>query len=366
MKIECVQTILEYALNKSARFTDKNPSFPILSCILLEAVNHALIIRATNLDLGIEIHLPVKVEKEGKIAVSGYILAQYLTSISPGKNIILEQNNENLLVRSNKSRTTLKGISHEDFPVIPRILKENSYTAQSEDFMKGIKSVFYSAASSRIKPELASVYIACFHNTIFFVATDAFRLAEKKLISKNTSDFGPLLIPIKNVVDIMRTLEDITSPLTLSWNEHQMGIEFENTYLTSRLVSGNFPDYAMIVPKEHTTEVVALKNDVLRALKTATIFSDKSNQSKLFMSSQNKKLDIVTKNADIGENSESIDAVVEGEVLEVTVNYRFLLDCFQSLTSDSMVMQFSGPHKPIIIKGAGDQSFTYLIMPINT
>ncbi len=365
MKIECIQEKLQGVLAKTVRMTGKGVSFPILSCILLEAKNGMLIVRATNLDLGIETSVPAKVEKEGRIAIPGATIAQYIANLPSGKGIILECVQDNLVITTTNSKTTIKGVSHEDFPVIPKISADSSFRMPVDQFVHGLRAVWYSASISTIKPELASVYVAVVDGVMHFVATDAFRLAEKKISVKNIPDCKPILIPVRNIMEIFRTFEDMTGEAEVIFNDNQIAIMLGAIYITSRLTDGMFPDYRQIIPGAATTKAVVLKNDIMNALKVTAVFSNKFNQSKIALYPKEKKFEIATKNADIGENTESIPAAAAGENIDMTINYRYLLDCFQSINTDSVSLECTDAKKPIVIRGVSDTSFMYLIMPMN-
>src|SRR5205823_3096174 len=135
------------------------PSLPILSCFLLKAEKDYLHITATNLDLGIEIKLPVKVIKEGIVALPAQILSNFISSIFNDKNITLESDGTTVKISTDHTTTTIKTVSVEDFPIIPKVNKNNFFTIPCQDFLKGLKSVYYAASTSTIKPTLSSVYI---------------------------------------------------------------------------------------------------------------------------------------------------------------------------------------------------------------
>jgi DNA polymerase-3 subunit beta len=78
-----------------------------------------------------------------------------------------------------------------------------------------------------------------------------------------------------------------------------------------------------------------------------------------------KNIQVKTKNSNIGENTNKIDAHIEGETIEVNFNYKYIVDCLNSITSDSISLSFNGVNKPLIIKGTSDKTFTYLVMPMN-
>ncbi len=364
MKIECSKDKLVEAIGKAEKVTGKNLTLPVLSCILFEAKGKTLTLRATNLDLGIEISLPVQVDKEGTIAVPGGIINNFISHVN-SKNITLEVVEGNLKVLTDTNTTIIKSLAHDDFPTIPILEGEKGLSLNAKDLVKGIKSVWYSSATSSMKPELSSIYIHADDGTVLFVATDSFRLGEKKVRIKNADDLGSILIPVKNIPEIIRVLEGCNGDVAISITKNQISFMYDGVYLTSRVVDGVFPDYRQIIPKGSTTSVTVLKQDLINALRVATIFSDKFNKLSIRVYPKKKQFELATRNADVGENSNSLEAVCEGEDIEINFNYKYITDCFQSVDSDSVVLEFNGLTKPLIIKGVNDSSFLYLVMPIN-
>lgn len=364
MNIECVKEKLVYALSKAERITSKNITLPVLSCLLLEASNSTLVIKATNLDLGIEITIPVKVIKPGKVAVSGSILNNFISNIND-KNITLEENSGNLKVKTSHSESIIKAFPVDDFPNIPKITEGRNFSFNAPSLIKGFKSVMYSSSSSTIRPVLSSIMLSSEDDTVVFVATDSFRLSEKRIGTKKHKEFNQILIPFKNVSEIIRTIEDIKEDLEVSLNENQISFSYNDIYITSRVIDGVFPDYKQIIPKDVKTEVTLLKQDFLTGLRISNIFSDKFSQVIFNISPRDKKFIITTKNSEVGENVNSLDAVIKGDSLTISFNYKYILDCFQSIDADSITLYFSDLNKPMIVRGVGDKSFLYLVMPMN-
>jgi DNA polymerase-3 subunit beta len=149
------------------------------------------------------------------------------------------------------------------------------------------------------------------------------------------------------------------------FNKNQISFSSEGLYLTSRVIDGIFPDYRQIIPKNSTTNAVLLKQDLLNALKLSNIFSDKFNQVNLKISPKEKVFELSSSNNDIGENKTYLDAAITGEAVELGFNYKYFLDCFPSINTDSLSIKFSGASFPIVVNPVSDSSFTYLIMPMN-
>jgi DNA polymerase III subunit beta len=364
MKIECSIDKIKKALVSVERITGKNLTLPVLGLVLWVATGKTLKLRATNLNIGVEIEIPARIEREGVVAVRGDILSSLFSILQGDLLVKFELINNNLLVKTNTSTILLKSISHEDFPTIPIVEGEN-LLMPNKKFIDGIKSVYYSASISEIKPEIGSVYIYPEEDMLVFVSTDSFRLAEKKIKVKQKLSFSGILIPFKNVVEIIKVFDGLDDDLKMTLQKNQISFRTDNIYLTSRVVDGSFPDYKQIVPKNPTTKAVVLKQDFISSLKISNIFSDKFNQIVLTIKPEDKIFEIESKNTNIGENTTLISGALSGEEVSANFNYKYILDCFQSIPGDSLSVELTGNNKAMIIRGVGDPSFMYLVMPMN-
>ncbi len=366
IKVECLKDKFCSAVSKVEKITGKNMTLPVLACILIEAKDNYLCLKATNLDLGIEIKIPAKVAEEGLVAVPGSVLNSFLNNLGSNDNKVkLEEKEGNLIVLNSSSQTVIKSFPVDDFPTIPKVKDGKSYELKSVDLIKGLKSVWYSASVSSIKPELSSVYIYSKEESLVFVATDSFRLAEKTIKFKKSNDFESILIPFKNVADLLKIISDEKENLIINSTKNQISFEYEDIYIVSRVIDGVFPDYQQIIAKEFKTEVIVLKQDLINILKLSNIFSDNFNQINIKVDIENKILELKTKNSNIGESINKITAAITGEPIEINFNHKYIIDCFQSIDFDSVSLSFNGLNKPVVIKGISDKSFTYLVMPMN-
>ncbi|HNW71399.1 MAG TPA: DNA polymerase III subunit beta [Candidatus Paceibacterota bacterium] len=364
MKIECNSEKIKQAISQTEKITGKNLTLPVLASILLIASGKSLKLRSTNLSLGVEVEIPSKVEKEGIMAVSGSVLSSIFSNISQNEQIILEEENGNLLIKTKKSLIKLKGQPCDDFPTIP-VVSGKTFTIESKKFIDGIKSVYYSSSVSDIKPEISSVFIYSDDDNLVFVSTDSFRLAEKKIRIKGLEEIPGILIPFKNISEILRIFGDVNDEIKICFNKNQISFSSLNIYLTSRVINGVFPDYRQIIPKEYKTEAIVLKQDLLNALKISNIFSDKFNQVNLKIKPKEKTFELSSSNNDVGENKTHLDGALTGENVELGFNYKYFLDSLQSINSDSISIKLNQTIKPLVVSGVSDNSFIYLIMPMN-
>lgn len=365
MKIECIKEQLEESLNKASKIAGKNTTLPVLSGLYLDARQSSILIKATNLDLGISIKIPVRVLEPGFVVVPANVISTLISSLVKDRNVTLKTKDQTLEINTQSTKTFIKTLPSEDFPVIPEIGDEESFSLPVRDLTSGIKSVIYAAAVGSIKPELSSISIIVEGEFLIFAATDSFRLAEKKIKVKKPPHFKQILIPQKNAIEIIKIFEKGNEEVSISIEENQMALRSQNIYLTSRIIDGSFPDYKQIISKENSTKAVLLKQDLINSFKTSLVFSDSFNQVNMKISPKGKSFKIESKNSSVGEITHSVDSVLEGEDLSINVNHRYFTDCFQSVTSDSVSISFNGQSKPIIIQGVGDTSFLYLVMPMN-
>ncbi len=367
MKFETNLQKLKEAVTLAEHIAGIHITLPVLSCILIEVKKNIAMLRATNLDVGMEILLSVKTHEEGVVAIPAKTLSSFLSQIPDQNHVVqLELISGNIQIISAKTRGVIKTMPIEDFPSIPSIPDAEQFTLSSELFVKGLKSVCYSASISSVKPELSSVYVYKDAGNVTFVATDSFRLAEKKIKINIPSQFNDILIPSKNVSEIIRTLEYIASDVQVASNKNLISFKSGDIYIVSRVIDGVFPDYRQIIPKNFSTEAIVLKQDFLNALKVSNIFSDKFNQVHITVDPKGKVFEIQTKNVDVGENKTLVDAALTGERVEINFNYKYIADSFQSVDSDSVSLQFTGLNRPMVVRPiSGEQSFMYLVMPMN-
>jgi DNA polymerase-3 subunit beta len=364
MKGESFKEKLERAVRHASRMTSKNPSLPVLSCVLLEAKKGSVVVRATNIDVAYEGIVPAKIEKEGVVAVSGLSLHSFLSGLS-SQNVSFSANSGGMTVTGGNSSALFKIFPHEDFPKFSASQNQQKHFPSSE-FANGLKSVLYSASISSVRPELGSVYIFQEGNGIVFVATDSFRLAEKQIFPQKNLSIQPTLLPAKNAAELLRVLTESENGLcAIESKDGQFSVLSDGNSFVSRIVDGSFPDYKQIIPKEFSTTATLLKDDLLKALQLAAALYEKTNQILISIPEKGKEITISVKNAEVGEGTSSLPAAVEGGPFEASFNARYLSDCLGAIPDASISLLFSGSGKPLLIKGAAGRDFRYIVMPMN-
>lgn len=366
MKITCLKNHLKEAISLTEKISGKNLTLPILGNILISSEDKKLKLTATNLEIGIEVEIPAKIEKTGKLAVPAGIISGFVSTIGNEEKITLETvSGNNLLIATQNSSTLIKGQPTDDFPTLPKPENKKEAMVSSVEFLGGLKSVWYASSLSGIKPEIASVFVSSpAGQPLIFVATDSFRLAEKKT-KQPAENINPVLIPQRSVSEIMRILDGREEKIKITTDKNQIFVVLENIKFVSRVVEGVFPDYQQIVPKKFTTDVVLDKNELVGGLRAASIFSNKQNEISISTDAEGEIITLQTINSETGEHTSNISAKITGEAIRMNFNYKYILDCLPHINSSGVLMRFSGNGKPMVITGVEDSSFQYLVMPMN-
>lgn len=363
MEISIPHTELTHALELVGRISTKHITLPILQCVRLEAKDGLIKIQATNLEISIEVLIPGTIIEEGVVAVPAQIFLQSIQFISQ-KDIVLRTEEQVLQLETDNTNTSIKTFAVDEFPTLKQLQGEE-LKIQSASFSYGIKSVAFSASQTSIKPELGSVFIQQKkEHSLTFVATDSFRLMEKTVSQKGLVFDHSIMIPQKNAVELARICELIDEDPLFITDENQCALRFSNkVYVSSRLVTGSFPDYAQIIPKEFVTHVTVLKDDLLRSFKKTNIFLNKFRQVSLMITDNN--LTISSQNNEVGHTTDTLKAQVQGEELTLNFNQQYIMDPLSFIMDDSVKLSFAGIGRAMIMQGVSDNSFRYLVMPMN-
>ncbi len=369
-------TILAKELKKGLSFTEKitgkNLTLPILNNLLIEALPNFLKISSTDLEVGIEWWGHCKTEKEGSIAVPAKFISQ-LVGVLPEEKIDIKTKGNTLLIEGKNIKTQIKGFSSEEFPIIPKFLKDIYIEMDGKKLKDGLISVVDMVSTSQVKPEISGVYFSFNKGSIKLVATDSFRLTEKTI----KDDFKNLfekeinfILPQKTTRELINILpEEEGEKIRIYFSESQVMFETflpNSTHpeinLVSRQIDGEYPSYEEIIPKTSKTKIILNKDEFVKQIKMAGLFGGKTNEVLIKVGENN--IEIKSQDDEIGESELSMSAITEGDEVKVSFNYHFILDALTNIKSSEISFEMQGNDRPALIKPVGDASYLYVVMPI--
>ena len=370
---------LREAIAKVERVVSKQTTLPILGNILISTENGRMAVSATNLEIAIKTYVGAKIEEEGNLTVPARIINGFLGTI---KDDVIEGTkiDDDLEITSENHKIRIKGIDAKDFPIIPEMPKQSFFNLNAVDFTKAAASVLVSVAHNDTRQELNGVFIKLEEDSLVMAATDSFRLSEaivgldKKSISEEYRlfmDKNPsIIIPGLTLAELQRIAG--TEELSFTVDQNQLFIKSNSVKLISRLINGNYPEYRQILPQSFDVTVMIDKEQLVNAIKIASLVASNQNGEVHLSSSEDKKSVIVSSQSiDTGENISTIPAEIDGPGFEVIFNCRYILDGLgiALLDSSKVFLKLNQQKSPVILKAVDDKvkekdGFSYVIMPI--
>ncbi len=374
LKIFSLQENLKQGLAIVGHVSGRNINLPILNNVLVKAENGNIKFITTNLEVGIISAVRGKIEKEGMFTVNSKIISDCVNLLPNHETIGIEQEGDDLIVNCKNYQSKIKGQSAEEFPLIPDVDRKNYFSAQAEEVKKAISQVIFAASTSETRLELSGVLFVFSSDSLVIAATDSYRLAEKKIkIKSNSEDDKKIIVPAKTLQELLRILsvnvendvEEKSSEIKFYISENQILFTYGSTELVSRLIEGQYPDYQQIIPNNGKTKVAIDRQELIRAVKMASLFSKTGvNDVNLDFPLGKNQVVVSSVSGQTGENITNLDARVSGDDNSIVVNYRYLLEGLNNVEKEMVKIEVIDGNTPCIIKSEQDESYLYIIMPI--
>jgi DNA polymerase-3 subunit beta len=363
MKLQVTQENLSKALSTVARVANTRNTLPILGNVLLKTVDNRLSVAATNLDIAITHYIGSKVSEEGAITVPARLMQDFVSSLPSGViELNLEENK--LHIATDQYKSTINGVSAEDFPVMPAITGGTQWQIPSVILKKGLQRTVLAASGDEARPVLTGVYLHGFEDSLYMVATDSYRLAEAKL--QKSKEQIDLLIPGSAMQDMLRILDDSDEPVSITHDDQQVVFRVGEVELVSRLIEGAYPDYRKLIPASFEVSATLSKADFTNVTKVSSLFARESAGSvTIKVDEASQQVSIRSVASQLGENTASAKAEIKGSG-EVTLNSRFLLDALHVFSGDSITFRFNGKLDPCLLTDPTSKDYKHIVMPLRS
>lgn len=363
MKLQVTQENLAKALGNVSRVASTRGTLPILSNVLLKTVGTRLSIAATNLDIAITHYIGSKVSEEGSITVPARLMQDFVSSL-PGGVIDLSLDELKLHISTDQYQSVINGVSAEDFPIMPAITDGKSWKVPAKDMKTALGQVVTAASNDEARPVLTGVYLHTHEGFLYMVATDSYRLAEKKLIK--TDEEIDLLIPASALQDLLRILGEFEGEVEVMHDDQQALFTVGDIELVTRLIEGKYPDYRKLIPSAFASTAKLKRADLNNITKVSSLFARESAGSvTINLDDEKSRVSIRSVASQLGENTSAASADVQGGG-SITLNSRYILDALHALSGDEVVFSFNGKLEPTVIADPKAADYLHVIMPLKS
>lgn len=364
MKVEVLQEQLLAGLSVVGRAVASRAQLPVLSHILMEAKSEGLVLSATDLEIGIKVKVSAKVIETGVVAIPAKIFGEFLSSLNPGK-VELKIEKETLILTAPGYSGKFQTIAADEFPAIPEILEDTEICKIETGILaKSVERVVFASAKDSLRPVLTGVLFEFGKKKIRLVATDGFRLAVEEILVESKIDQQNLLVPSRVVLEVIRLSGEGSVTVGHLPGTNQIYFVVGEVQIVSQLLSGNFPDYGKILPKEFTTEVKVSKDELSQAVKATYIFArDNSNMVKWQVNDSTVVL--LSTSPERGECRVEVPITLDGDDLEIIFNAKYVMDYLATVEGDTIWVGMGTKLSPGMFKDTKRESGQYVVMPIN-
>lgn len=364
MKLQVTQENFSKALGNVAKVASGRNTLPILSNVLIKTVDNRVCIAATNLNIAITHYIGSKVGESGAITVPAR-LAQDLVSSMPSGVIDLKLDGTKLHIKTDKHNSVINGTPADDFPIMPQIKQGVSWSVLSRDLKNALNQVVFSASSDDTRPILTGVNFHTKDKFLYVVATDSYRLSEKKVCPINIEI--NINIPSSSILDLLRVISDNDEEIKITNDDQQVLFKSGDIELVTRLIDGTFPDYRKLIPSgDYQNTATVNKSELVSIVKVSSLFARENAGSVVIEISQEaKQISVKSVASQLGENVATADADASGDG-QITLNSKYVADGLSAIEAKEVFIGFNGKLDPVIITGKGDKDYTHVIMPLKS
>lgn len=355
-------------LNLSQGVVEKKTTIPILSNVLVEADRDRIVLTATDLELGIRCSCPARVKKSGAGTIPARRLLDYVRLLPDSDVQVKTLDNHWASIISGRSRTRIAGMSRESFPELPAmppVLAEMPIGVLGSLIGKTIFSI--STEESRFT--LNGALMVLRKGGIVMVATDGHRLALVESTEELSGIQGAYraLLPRKAMTELQKFAgdSDPAAVVRFSGDENHLFFELGDRLLLSRKLTGNFPDYERVLPKEQPLSVTIARDEFRGAIERVAQFSDERSRAVRVQVAPGE-MKVHSSVSDTGESEDSIPVAYEGTAVEIGFNAQYLLDFFRAVGTDEVQFLFKDAHSAGEMRPGGENGayYRYVIMPM--
>ena len=348
---------------------ERKTTIPILSNYLFEASGDKLSLTATDLDLSLRTACTAKVKKEGACTIPARKLHDYVKLLPDADITIKLLENHWISIRCGRSNTKMVGMARSNFPTLP-VFPTASVVMIPAQVLRGmIAKTGFAIASEESRYTLNGALMVLKPESITMVATDGHRLSH---IERGGEKFDGVsgemktLIP-KKAMDELRSLLDSTDVEAIEFAKDESTLYFRigPRLLTSRQLTGQFPNYEAVLPKDNYKSVTLPSDELSAAISRVAQFADERSRA-VRLRLDKGELKLSASSTETGESEDTIETSYQGDSLTVGFNAQYILDFLKAVGAGDVKLEFKDAQSAGQLRPADseDYKYRYIVMPM--
>jgi DNA polymerase III subunit beta len=370
MEFTVSKTDLLRELSLSQGVVEKKTTIPILSNVLIEAAADRVTLTATDLELGIRCSCPARIKKEGSGTVPARKLLDYVRLLPDADLTMKFLENHWASITCGRSRTRIAGMSRESFPELPE-MPERLAEIPIRTLASMIARTSFAISMEESRFTLNGALLVMRPEGLVMVATDGHRLAFVQAPPAQSGDVEKqfrALIPKKAMVELSKLADDAApeAKATFAGDDNHLFFQVGHRLLITRRLTGNFPDYERVLPKDHVLLAQLQKDEIRSAIERVAQFADERSRA-IRVHFTPGEVRVFSSSVEMGESEESVPSEYQGPDLEIGFNAQYLLDFLRVIPQDRVAFELKDQKSAGEMRPAGDSvpdQYRYVVMPM--
>jgi DNA polymerase-3 subunit beta len=369
MEFTVAKTDLVRELSLSQGVVEKKTTIPILSNVLLEAAGDRVTLTATDLELGIRCSCPATVKKPGAGTVPARKLLDFVRLLPDAELTMKFLENHWANITCGRSKTRMAGMSRESFPELPQ-MPEPIASLSIKKLASMISRTAFAISMEESRFTLNGALLVMRPEGIILVATDGHRLAFVQSASENGNVQQPFraLVPKKAMAELSKLADDASDEtrLALAADDNHLFFQVGHRLLLTRKLTGNFPDYERVLPKDHIHSARLQRDDIRSAIERVAQFADERSRA-IRVKFAAGEVQVFSQSVEMGESEETVLGDYQGPDLEIGFNAQYLLDFLRAIPQDQVSFELKDQKSAGELRPAGENipdQYRYVVMPM--
>lgn len=377
MKFSVKRTSFIKKLREVQLAVSSKTTIPILTGIKVDVTDEGIQLTGSNSDISIETLLPIddedaalEIDREGSIVLQPARLFSDIVNKLPDDRFTIEVKDQTQAeITSASSAFTINGIDSQNYPHLPEIEIDDSFTLPVTLFKNVIRQTVIAVSTHESRPILTGVNLSLNDGVLKAVATDSHRLSQRVIPLESAKDLSyNIVIPGKSLTELSKLLDDSLEEVKVGVSDNQILFVTKETRFYSRLLEGNYPETDRLIPDNATTEITLDAETLLGAIVRASLLSHEGKNNVVKLTADENQLQITGNSPEVGFVQEDVSYVkFEGEEISISFNPDYLKQALNTFGSGEIKMKLISTLRPFVLVPSEDnQEFIQLITPIRT
>jgi DNA polymerase III subunit beta len=371
MEISVNRNELVRELTATQGVIERKTTIPILSNFLFEAAGDALAVTATDLDLSLRTSCRAEVKKEGACTVPARKLFDYV-KLLPDVSITLKLlENHWVSIRAGRSTTKMVGMARANFPALPEFPTVGGLNIPAKTLHTMIQKTIFAISSEESRYTLNGALLVLKPEAIAMVATDGHRLAHIENTTEKLAVSGERrpLIPKKAMHELLGLLQNTEAEaIEFAEDESTLFFRIGNRLLTSRKLTGQFPNYEAVLPRENNRLIMLNSEDMTSAVQRVAQFADERSHA-IRVKVENNEVRLQANSNEMGEAEDVLETSYQGESMTIGFNSDYLIDFLKAAGTAEVRLELKDSQSAGMLRptenGNGDEfKYRYVVMPM--